>query len=211
MSNKTDLQNKDDKASNFLANPKNRSRIYTGLFLVAAVIFFIVNNANGESEQGPYPPNHNADITTVISLSDYKGKVVLIDFWATWCPPCIKGIPDLIEIKEELKGTDFEVIGISLDGYTRGGATKNNVSPFMKEKGINYPIVLGDEQVAQLYGGIRSIPTSFVIDKEGYIVSYYQGLVAKEKYINDIKKANSKDYSPDTKYIAPDFTLPLVK
>ena len=211
MSNKTNQQNKDENASSFLGNPKNRSRLYTGLFIVAAVIFFIVNNANGETEQGPYPPNYNEAPTEMLSLSDYKGKVVIIDFWATWCPPCIKGIPDLIELKKENKDSNFEVIGISLDSFTRGGATKDKVSPFMQEKGINYPIVVGDPQVAQLYGGIRSIPTSFVIDKEGYIVSYYQGLVSLEQLKKDIAKANSKDYVPDTKYVAPDFSLPVVK
>jgi cytochrome c biogenesis protein CcmG/thiol:disulfide interchange protein DsbE len=211
MSNKVNVQNKDKNTSSFLGDPKNRSRIYTGLFLIAAVVFFIVNNANGETEQGPYPPNYNDTSIEVLSLSSLKGKIVIIDFWATWCPPCIKGIPDLIELKKENMDSDFEVIGISLDSFTRGGATKDKVSPFMKEKGINYPIVVGDQQVAQLYGGIRSIPTSFVIDKEGYIVSYYQGLVSLEQLKKDIKKANSKDYTPDTKYIAPDFTLPLVK
>jgi len=211
MSNIVKEQNKKEKTSSFLGNQKNRSRLYTGLFLVAAVIFFIVNNANGETEQGPYPPNYNVDITSVLSLSDYKGKIVIIDFWATWCPPCRKGIPDLIKLKKLHKDSDFEVIGISLDASTRGGATKNDVLPFIQEKGINYPIVTGDEQIMQLYGGIRSIPTSFVIDKEGYIVSYYQGLVSLEQLKNDIKKASAKDYKPNTKYVAPDFTLPIVK
>ena len=200
-----------EQQANFLSDPKNRSRLYTGIFIIAAVIFFIVNNMNGNSDQGPYPPNYNKTPAKMLNLSDYKGKVVILDFWATWCPPCRKGIPDLIEIKKELKNTDFEIIGISLDSFTRGGATKDDAVPFIKSQGINYPIVLGDPGVAQRYGGIRSIPTSFVIDKEGYIVSYYQGLVPKQRFLDDIKKANSKDYKPNTQYVAPDFSLPVAK
>lgn len=206
-----DKNNNTEKKFN-LQNPKHRSYLYTGLFLATVIFFFIINNTNGEPEEGPYPPNYNlASATNLVNLSDFKGKVVILDFWATWCPPCRKGIPDLIELKKEFKNNDFEVIGISLDGITRGGATKNDVIPFIKDYGINYPILNGDENIAQQYGGINSIPTSFVIDKEGYIVSYYQGLIAKEQYLNDINKALAKNYVSDKKYIAPNFALPEVK
>ncbi len=205
-----ETKQKENKAG-FLSDPKNRSRLYTALFIVAAVVFFIVNNLNGKSGEGPLPPNYNKIPARMINLSDYKGKVVILDFWATWCPPCRKGIPDLIEIKKEMKGKDFEIIGISLDSFTRGGATKDDVVPFIKSHGINYPIVLGDPSIAQRYGGIRSIPTSFVIDKEGYILSYYQGLVPKQRFLDDIKKAIAKNYKSNKKYLAPDFSLPLVQ
>lgn len=196
----------------FLKNPKNRSYLYTGLFMVAVIFFFIINNTNGEPEEGPYPPNYNtASSADQVSLSDYKGKVVIIDFWATWCPPCRKGIPDLIELKSEFKDQGVEVIGIALDDITQRGTSKADIPPFMKEYGINYPILVGDPNVTQQYGGIRSIPTSFVIDKEGYILSYYQGLISKEQYVNDINKALSNEYVSDKKYIAPEFSLPEVK
>lgn len=195
-----------------LQNPKHRSYLYTGLFIVAAIFFFIVNNTNGEPEEGPYPPNYNTvNSADLVNLSDFRGKVVVLDFWATWCPPCRKGIPDLIELKNEYKNSDVEFIGISLDSFTRGGATKNDVVPFMKDYGINYPIVIGDPEVAQQYGGINSIPTSFVIDKEGYIVSYYQGLIEKNQYKSDIKKALAADYKSDKKYPAPEFSLAKAK
>ena len=202
----------EEKSKFNLQNQKHRSYLYTGLFIVAAIFFFIVNNTNGEPEEGPYPPNYNtASSADVINLSDYRGKVVILDFWATWCPPCRKGIPDLIELKSEYKNSEVEVIGISLDTFTRGGATKNDVVPFIKDYGINYPIVIGDPEVAQQYGGINSIPTSFVIDKEGYIVSYYQGLIEKNQYVKDIKKALADDYKSDKKYAAPEFSLAEAK
>lgn len=195
-----------------LQNQKHRSYLYTGLFVVAAILFFIVNNTNGEPEQGPYPPNYNAvNSADLVNLSDYRGKVVILDFWATWCPPCRKGIPDLIELKNDYKKSEVEIIGISLDSFTRGGATKNDVVPFIKDYGINYPIVIGDPEVAQQYGGVNSIPTSFIIDKEGYIVFYKVGLVSNEEYKSEISKVLAADYKSDKKYAAPEFSLAEAK
>ncbi|MDX1701673.1 MAG: TlpA disulfide reductase family protein, partial [Melioribacteraceae bacterium] len=143
MSDKNKTQSEEKKTFNF-QNPKHRSYLYTGLFVAVVIFFFIINNANGEPEEGPYPPNYDkVSSSELISLSDYRGKVVLLDFWATWCPPCRKGIPDLVELKEKYGEKGVEIIGISLDGITRGGATKDEVIPFIKEYGINYPIVEG--------------------------------------------------------------------
>lgn len=122
-----------------------------------------------------------------IKLSDYRGKVVLLDFWATWCPPCRKGIPDLISIQNEFKD-DVIVIGVSLDQ----GKTIKDVEPFMKNYGINYPVVLGDQKIAMDYGNIQAIPTSFIIDQNGNIVDKHVGLVEKSVYVNKIKKLLNK-------------------
>lgn len=118
-----------------------------------------------------------------IKLSDYKGKVVIIDFWATWCPPCRKGIPDLISIQDEYK-KDVVIIGISLDGEK----TLKDVPGFVKSYEINYPIVFGNEKVVNDYGGIEGIPTAFVVDKKGNIVDKHVGLVPKDTYVNKIKE-----------------------
>ena len=118
-----------------------------------------------------------------IKLSDYKGKVVIIDFWATWCPPCRKGIPDLISIQKEFKN-DVVIIGISLDGEK----TLKDVPGFVKSYEINYPIVYGDEKVIAAYGGIEGIPTAFIIDKKGNVVDKHVGLVDKNIYVNKIKE-----------------------
>ncbi len=117
-----------------------------------------------------------------ISLSDYKGKVVILDFWATWCPPCRRGIPDLISIKKEYKNK-IVIIGVSLDVDT-----KKNVVPFMKSYGINYPVVYATNQVVKDYGNIDAIPTSFIIDKDGKIVNQHIGLTPKEVYVDEINK-----------------------
>jgi thiol-disulfide isomerase/thioredoxin len=121
-----------------------------------------------------------------IKLSDYKGKVVIVDFWATWCPPCRRGIPDLIEIQKEY-GKDVVVIGISVDTDTKG-----DVASFIKQMGINYPVAYADAGVAQSYGGVESIPTSFVIDINGNIVDSHVGLVPKSEFTSVLNKLLNK-------------------
>lgn len=121
-----------------------------------------------------------------ISLSDYKGKIVIVDFWATWCGPCRRGIPDLVNIQKSYKDK-VVVIGISLDRET-----KEDVVPFMEAFEINYPIVFGTQKVTTDYGGVSAIPTSFVIDQAGNIVDKHVGLVDKATYTKVIDKLLKK-------------------
>ncbi|MFH1197995.1 MAG: TlpA disulfide reductase family protein [bacterium] len=181
---------------------KYKNWIYTGAFLVVVLVLFVVNNSESEPEQGPYPPNYIPASNTEpkiapdftlpthegkeLKLSDYKGKVVILDFWATWCPPCRRGIPDLIALKEQYKNKGLEVIGISIDEFSRD--TKAEVVPFVKEYGINYPVVYGTIDLTRAYGGIQSIPTSFVINQKGEISQMHVGLVPKETYVSEIEK-----------------------
>jgi thiol-disulfide isomerase/thioredoxin len=117
-----------------------------------------------------------------IKLADYKGKVVIIDFWATWCGPCRRGVPDLVSLQEKY-GNEVVIIGISVDTDTKG-----DVPGFMSEYKINYPIAYADQAVVQNYGGVEAIPTSFIIDKEGNIVDKHVGLVDKSVYEDAIAK-----------------------
>jgi len=119
-----------------------------------------------------------------VSLSDYQGKVIIVDFWATWCPPCRKGIPDLIELQKEYKDK-LAVIGISLDREN----TKAGVPDFVNTMGINYPVVYFNDKVINDYGGINAIPTTFIIDKNGNIIKKYVGLYPKsvlEQQLNEL-------------------------
>jgi thiol-disulfide isomerase/thioredoxin len=116
-----------------------------------------------------------------VRLSDYLGKIVILDFWATWCAPCRRGIPDLISIQNEYKD-DLVVIGISLDQP----ATQDELAPFIESYGINYPVVLGNIEVSVAYGNIQAIPTSFIIDQEGNIVNKHIGLVPKSILTEEI-------------------------
>lgn len=113
----------------------------------------------------------------MVKLSDYKGRVVILDFWDTWCPPCKKGIPDFIALYEENKDKGFVVIGLAF-----GREGKDKVIQFVKDKGITYPIVIATEQVENDYGPIDGIPTTVVIDKKGKIVERYVGFTEKSEF-----------------------------
>jgi thiol-disulfide isomerase/thioredoxin len=149
-----------------------------------------ISNSQNSSLNGDKTKAPEFTLTTtdgkLLSLADYKGKVVIIDFWATWCGPCRRGIPDLIEIQKEY-GKDVVIIGISLDTDT-----KKNVIPFMQKIGINYPVAYGTMEVTQQYGGVEAIPTSFIVNKNGEIVDRHVGLVPKSEYTDVINKLLGK-------------------
>lgn len=121
-----------------------------------------------------------------IKLSDHKGKIVIIDFWATWCPPCRRSIPDLIDIQKKYE-KDVVIIGISLDTET-----KDEVVPFVKYFGINYPVAYANMEVYQAYGNVETIPTSFIVDRSGQIVDAHVGYIDKSVYINKIEELLKK-------------------
>jgi peroxiredoxin len=118
-----------------------------------------------------------------VSPADYKGKVVLLNFWATWCVPCKAEIPWFQEFDTKFKDRGFAVLGVSLDeeGW-------DVVMPYVTEKKVTYRMVIGSEEVSTLYGGIDSLPTTFIIDKEGKIAAIHTGLVSKATYQKEIEE-----------------------
>ncbi len=118
-----------------------------------------------------------------VRLSDYRGSVVLLNFWATWCGPCKIEIPWFVEFERKLKHRGFAVLGISMD---EGGW--ETVKPYLSRVKVNYRVLMGTDQVAALYGGVASLPTTFVIDREGRIANVHVGLAAKDDYENDIRE-----------------------
>lgn len=117
-----------------------------------------------------------------ISSDDFKGKVILLGFWATWCGPCRAEIPGLIDLQTKYQKQGLAVIGISLD---EGGVDK--VKAFVKKAGFNYPVVLADDKVQRAFGGIDAIPLTFVIDRQGRIVTKHLGLTKKDEFETEIK------------------------
>lgn len=114
----------------------------------------------------------NGDMFT---LSEHEGKVIVLNIWATWCPPCREEIPDFIELQEEMEEDGVLFVGVSVDetGW-------DVVRPFAKEFKINYPLVVDDGAVREKYGPFQGIPTTFFINKEGKVEYVAPGMVSKE-------------------------------
>jgi peroxiredoxin len=118
-----------------------------------------------------------------VKLSDYRGKVVLLNFWATWCGPCTLEIPWFIEFEQQYKTQGFAVVGVSMDedGW-------NAIKPYVTAHKMNYRVLLGDDSVSQLYGGVDSLPTTFIIDREGRVAfPPHIGLAGKNEYLKEIQ------------------------
>lgn len=117
----------------------------------------------------------------LVKLSDHKGKVVIIDFWATWCGPCRRGIPEFIELQSEYGEDQLTILGISVD---QGDLSV--VPAFAKNYGINYPVLYANVDVQQKYGPIRSIPTAFIVDPAGKVRDLTIGLKPKSYFKKQI-------------------------
>jgi peroxiredoxin len=113
-----------------------------------------------------------------VSSDQFKGKVVVLDFWATWCPPCRAEIPGYVELQKKYAADGLVIVGVSMD---QDGALV--VKKFMASQGVNYPVVLGaDSNIASDYGDITVIPTTFIIDREGHIRDKKVGEVPTEEF-----------------------------
>ena len=127
---------------------------------------------------GPAPAWQLKDVNgAVVSSEQFKGKVVVIDFWATWCPPCREEIPGYIALAQKYGKDGLVVVGISLDQ-----AGPEVVKAFAAKTGMNYPVVMGDESVVAAFGGVEGIPTTFLIDRAGQVRDRKVGLLATAEY-----------------------------
>jgi cytochrome c biogenesis protein CcmG/thiol:disulfide interchange protein DsbE len=118
-----------------------------------------------------------------VRLSDFRGKVVLLNFWATWCGPCKIEMPWFVDFQRKYKDRGFSVVAVSLD--EEGWEV---VRPFAEDLKLNFPVLLGNDELAEQFGGIQALPTTLIIDKEGRVYSTHMGLVSMSDYEDEIKK-----------------------
>ena len=116
-----------------------------------------------------------------LSLANWNGKVVFVNFWATWCPPCREEIPEMVALQKQY-GNNLQIVGISEDDDPAA-----NVLKFANRNGINYPIVMATPEVIAAYGGVPALPTTFVIDTEGRVVEKHAGLHPMDSYVREIR------------------------
>jgi len=134
-----------------------------------------------------------------LKLSDLRGKVVVLNFWATWCGPCALEIPWFIEFEQQFKSKGLEIVGVSMDeeGWKA-------IKPYVASHKMNYRVVLGNDSVGQLYGGVDSLPTTFVIDRQGRLAfPPHVGLPGKAEYLNEIQTLLDEKQQADSRVFIP--------
>ncbi len=119
-----------------------------------------------------------------LKLSDLRGKAVVLNFWATWCPPCKAEIPLFVELQKRYGAQGLQIVGVSMDD-----GDQNDVEKFAAENSINYPILFGKEKVAEQYGGIEYLPTTFYIDRSGVVIARVFGQPERAEIEQNVKRA----------------------
>ncbi|MCL6620470.1 MAG: TlpA family protein disulfide reductase [Syntrophobacterales bacterium] len=160
----------------------NRTGARLGVLLVITAL--LVAGAGAAGAQGKAAPDFTLkDILEgkEYSLSQFKGKVVLINFFTFFCGPCRDEMPDLEKINQELKGKGYETIGIGLS------SDPTQLRFLIKQLGVTYPVLLGDDKVAKAYGGVEVVPTTIIVDKQGNVAHKVLGTRKKEEFLKLIQ------------------------
>jgi thiol-disulfide isomerase/thioredoxin len=154
------------------------------------------DTAQAAALQGKPAPDFTLEDTTgkKISLASYKGKAVVVNFWATWCAPCKVETPWLIALHEQYAPKGLEILGVSADlldddDKPRLAQEKADIVKFATNAHMNYPVLLNGDSISQHYGGVDALPTSFFIDRKGTVVASTIGLVPRDEVEADMKKA----------------------
>jgi len=147
------------------------------LFFACLVVLTFMPACQGKSEVSRAPDFTLLNLAgNTVNLSDFKGKVVLINFFATYCPPCRMEIPDFIRLQEKFSPKGFTVIGISVDNDG-----ERVLPPFVERLGINYPVLMATTKVLKDYGDIYALPVTFILDRDHKIVKKITGMVNEEE------------------------------
>ncbi|MFH1189680.1 MAG: TlpA disulfide reductase family protein [Candidatus Omnitrophota bacterium] len=163
-----------------------KKRKFVKMLIMVAPVLLLCAAAWGADVSSAAPDISASDMAgNAVKLSDFKGKVILLNFFAKWCPPCRQEIPDFVALQKQYGDKGLAIIGVSL-------TPAKDVKPFAEKEGINYPVLIGDAASDAAYGPIRSIPTTFLIDKDFRIAEKYIGSRSKEVFESDIKELLSQ-------------------
>lgn len=188
----------------------NRNLLFVLFVIVAVTVVLFMGkrmshdgqaSANGSgtsmlhpAEQGPTVGSMAPDFDLklldgngkTMKLSSLRGKAVIVDFWATYCGPCKIEMPWFVELQKKYGPEGLQIVGVAVDD-----AGEKAISDFTKKMGINYPILIGTEKVADLYGGLDGLPTTFFVDRSGKIIDRQLGLISESTIVDNIKKSLS--------------------
>jgi thiol-disulfide isomerase/thioredoxin len=175
--------------------PAQRSKLLMGAVMAIALVIglYFINRywiapavraqSKGDASHPAAPPFSLTDITgQPLKLTDFRGKVVVLDFWATWCGPCRIEIPGFIELQKRYGTQGFSMIGISMDD------SPEPVVDFYKELQMNYPVAVGNGRMGELYGGIPGLPTTFLIGRDGRVYAKHVGATDPAVFETEIKE-----------------------
>ena len=126
-----------------------------------------------------------------VKLSDFRGKAVLLNFWATWCPPCKVEMPWFVDLQNKYGKDGLVVLGVAMDD-----SEASKIAAFAHEMGVNYPVLLGNDQVSDDYGNVQVLPTTFSIDRNGMVVDKMAGLLSRQEIEQQVQKALQSTYKP---------------
>ena len=171
------------------------------LFFIAAIVAVMLfagirtvrnNRANGSAKRqliGNLAPDFELPALDGknLKLSGLRGKAVLLNFWATYCEPCKVAMPWFVELQKEYGPQGFQIVGVAMDD-----ASTDDIAKFVKEMGVNYPILIGKESVGESYGGVGVLPTTFFLDRDGRLIAREFGLQSRSVFVDHIKKALSQ-------------------
>jgi thiol-disulfide isomerase/thioredoxin len=183
------------EAGGKVSTPARRGKVLIGAVLAVTLVsgLYFVNRywiapalRTQAMSSGDHPDAPTISLTDIggkkLDLADYKGKVVVLDFWATWCGPCRIEIPGLIEMQDKYAKQGFSVIGISLDDEP------GPVVEFYKEFKMNYPVAVGNQRIGELYGGIFGLPTTFLIGRDGRIYAKHTGATGSSVIEDEVQQ-----------------------
>ena len=160
-------------------------QVYVSVFAVIVVFSTLLFSVNPLYSATKMPSFSLENVITGVEVSSeaFAGKSLLITFFATWCPPCIQEIPNLIEVQNAFGEENFSVVALSVDQEGR-----KVVKRVVEKKNINYPVMMADNSVTRDFGGVYGIPTSFLVNSRGNVVKKYTGYIPHSVLVNDIKQ-----------------------